>query len=91
MPNKSSLCRLRQKISFKFFKEQFDNLIQDFESSRKSWCGLKVYAIDGKQLTLPASKELRSQHYKGRVLSNYRETHTLKMYISHCYDVIFAL
>lgn len=88
MPYKSALCRLRKKISYQFFKDIFERLISDFEPHRKTYLGMRVYAIDGMQLHLPRTKDVIDAEYSGRAVSKYRESYQPRMYVSHAYDVL---
>jgi hypothetical protein len=88
MPDKSALSRYRKKINFKFFQDQLEKLTTRKETQKNKWKGLRLYATDGWHIELPRTKDLEKNHYKGRVLSDYRETYTLRMYGSHCYDVL---
>ncbi len=65
MPVKSSLSKIRQSISYLFFKNIFESLITDYEPLRKTFHGFYIYAIDGDQLALPRSKDLLKEGYCG--------------------------
>ncbi len=43
---------------------------------------------DGDQLALPRSKDLLKEGYCGYPCPNEMETHFLRMYLSHAYDVL---
>ena len=58
MPVKSSLTKIRQSISYLFFKDIFVSLINDYEPMGRTFRGFYIYAIDGDQLTLPRSEDL---------------------------------
>ena len=58
MPVKSSLTKIRQSVSYLFFKDIFVSLINDYEPMRKTFRGFSIYAIDGDQLALPRSESL---------------------------------
>ncbi len=88
MPVKSSLSKIRQSISYLFFKDIFESLITDYEPLRKTFHGFYIYAIDGDQLALPRSKDLLKEGYCGYPCPNEMETHFLRMYLSHAYDVL---
>ncbi len=88
MPVKSSLSKIRQSISYLFFKNIFESLITDYEPLRKTFHGFYIYAIDGDQLALPRSKDLLKEGYCGYPCPNEMETHFLRMYLSHAYDVL---
>jgi hypothetical protein len=88
MPAKSALCRMRKRISYLFFKEQFEKLIKKADKHRQSWLGLKIYAIDGQMLTLPRSAEIVKAGFTGRSIGNYRESYMPKGFLTHAYDVL---
>jgi hypothetical protein len=88
LPNRSSLCRLRQKVSYKFFGAKFKKLIKDFEPSRETFKGLRIYAIDGQQMTLPRTDDIVSYGFNGRAVSQYRESYLPRGYMTHAYDVL---
>lgn len=58
LPVKSALSQIRQRISYKFFQDQFYNQNEKNKLKRKTWNGLYVYAVDGLQLTLPKSDDI---------------------------------
>jgi hypothetical protein len=88
MPAKSALCRMRKRISYLFFKDQFEKLIRKADPHRKTYLGLIIYAIDGQMLTLPRSKEIADAGFNGRAVSKYRESYYPKGFLTHAYDVI---
>lgn len=88
MPVKSSLSKMRARISYHFFKDQFEKLIKKADPHRSRFLGLIIYAIDGQMLTLPRSKEIAVQGFSGRAVSKYRESHYPKGFLTHAYDVI---
>ena len=53
MPSKSALSRMRKRISYHFFKDQFEKLIKKADAHRLTYLGLRIYAIDGQMLTTP--------------------------------------
>lgn len=87
-PVKSSLCKIRKKISYEFFRDIFFKLLTDFDEQRFTYHGLKIYAVDGLQLHLPRTKDLLKKGYRGRSLGQYYDTYGLRMYLCHAYDVI---
>jgi hypothetical protein len=88
IPNKSSLCRKRQKVTYKFFATKFKKLIGDFEPLRQTFKGLRIYAIDGQQMTLPRTKDVVDHDFNGRAVSKYRESYLPRGYFTHAYDVL---
>lgn len=71
-----------------FFKDRFSHLMKHADSHRKTWLGLRVYAIDGQMLTLPRSQEIIAAGFNGRAVSKYRESYYPKGFLTHCYDVV---
>jgi hypothetical protein len=88
LPVKSALSQIRQRISFRFFQDQFYNLNIKNNLKRKTWNGLYVYAVDGLQLTLPKSDDIIKADYSGRKVSKYRESYMPKMFLTAALDVI---
>ena len=87
-PVKSSFCKFRKKISFTFFRYYFYKLVGDFMPYRDTFKGRRIYAIDGKWLYIPRTKELEKQGFTGRKTSQWRETLKLRMHLTHAYDVL---
>lgn len=87
-PVKSALCKIRKRISYKFFKDIFLGLMMQYELYRRTYKGLRIYAIDGLQLLLPRTDELMAQGFNGRRVSQHRQSHMLYMYVTHAYDVL---
>ncbi len=87
-PCKSSLSRLRKKISYRFFKEHFERLIRKVDPVRSNYLGYRIYAVDGQMLTLPKSAEIAAAGFTGRAVSKYRESHYPKGFLTHAYDVL---
>lgn len=61
------------------------------DECRSQWNGLYVYAIDGQQLILPLSKEIRDAGYTGRAVSKHSESHYPRGYLTHVYDVLSGM
>ncbi len=53
-PVKSSLSEARDKVSYEFFGEIFNQDIARFKKMRKTYRGYYVNAVDGSDLDLPA-------------------------------------
>jgi hypothetical protein len=87
-PTKGALSKIRARISFKFFRDHLFRLLLRFEPYRLMFQGLRIYAIDGFELTLPRSKGVLKANFCGRALSDNRETYYPRMYLTHCYDVL---
>jgi hypothetical protein len=90
-PHRSSFCRQRKQLSWRYFHDLFYGLIHSIDSHRSTFNGLRCYVIDGQQLTLPRTRDLYLNGFNGRFLEDDRETHTLKGYLAHCYDFLTGI
>jgi hypothetical protein len=88
VPFKSALSKVRGRVSFTLFRDEYDSLIDGYESDRKTWRGLKVFGTDGDQYSLPASEDVVNAGYKGYPCKDGMETHYPRMYVVHCCDLI---
>jgi hypothetical protein len=88
IPNKSSLTKLRKKISFKFFAREFYSLIDGFDAKRFNFNGYRIYAIDGAQWNLPRTEDVIKNLYTGKAIGKYRAGYLPKMYVTHAWDVL---
>lgn len=61
------------------------------DSARKTFRGHYIYAVDGSDLDLPASKSVLDENYRGSLWSKKYETHYPKMYVVHALDVLNQL
>ena len=87
-PVKSSFCKYRKKISFRFFEDKFNKLLKSANSFRKKFRGFYIYAIDGQETAIPLSQSILSCGYKGRARAKNMETHFPRLYMSHLFDVV---
>ena len=76
------------RISFEFFKDQAEAVVESYEPHRRTWRDLRVYATDGDQYELPRTEDILSNGYIGYPCKNDLETHYPHMYVVHCYDVL---
>ncbi len=90
-PVKSSLSEARSKVSYEFFKDIYQENLQDFSKSRKMFRGFYIYAVDGDDLNLPCSKDILDEGYRGALYAKDFETHYPKMYTVYAYDVLNGL
>lgn len=88
VPYGSALSQFRERVSFSFFREKFESLINSYEPHRKTWRRLRVYATDADQYSLPASDDVISGGYRGYPCKDGNETHYPRMYVVHCVDAI---
>lgn len=89
--SKAAFCKLRHKISYRYFEACFNKLLLIFSPRAQRWKGLRVVAIDGKQVTLPRSKDIVENKFTGRKTSKYRESYMPKGYFSIAFDVLEGL
>jgi len=88
MPAKGSLSKIRSKISYKYFEDIFNDLLKQFNFQRSTFKGFYFYAIDGDKLTLPCSKNILKNGYRGSPRAKNTETYYPTQYLTHCYDVL---
>ncbi len=87
-PVKSSLSEARDKVSYKFFAEIFNEDLARFKKLRATHRGYYINAVDGSDLDLPASADVIKSGYRGSPWSKKYETHYPKMHVVHAYDVL---
>ena len=89
-PVKSSFCEQRKKVKFNFFKDCFEDLIDNKDDSKKRlFKGLKVYGMDGIELHLPRTKDILANEYRGRRTYDHKtETYEPRMYTVQAVDVL---
>lgn len=86
-PAKSSLCKVRKKISSQFFGEYLSDLLKSFK--RPTWRRLHLYATDGVEFAIPRTEEILDAGYRGRVLTGGEvQTYYPHLYLVHTYDVL---
>ncbi len=90
-PHRSSFYRQRQQLDWLYFHDLFYGLISSIEKHRTTFNGLRCYGIDGQQLTLPRTRDLRLNGFNGRFLEDNKETYMLKGYLTHCYDLLTGI
>ena len=90
-PSKSAFCKFRKKISWEWFRDCLSVLIKQGSNLQSRWEGMKIYAIDGQQLTLPRSKDIIDNNFTGRATGKFRDTYMPKGYLTHLYDVLTGL
>ena len=87
-PSKAALSKFRKKISYKFFEDLLNRLLETFNEHRATFKGLTIYAIDGQQLTLPRTADIVANGFTGRKTGKYEESYMPKGFLTHCYDVL---
>jgi hypothetical protein len=85
-PVKSSLSKYRRKVSYLFFRDQLNELLQSFK--RPKWRGLHLYAVDGFEAALPRTKSVLKEGYTGRRMNLGGETYYPHLYMVHTFDVL---
>lgn len=85
---KSSLSKVRSRISYLFFKDKFFDLIKTIRPYRKTFKGLYIYAIDGQECAIPVSEEIFKKGYRGLKRIRHQETYYPRMYLSQAFDVV---
>lgn len=90
-PTKSSLSEARGKVSYTFFKDIYDSDLERLNTSRKTFRGFHIYAVDGDDLNLPCSRQILKEGYRGYLYDKKHETYYPKMYTVYAYDVINGL
>ena len=88
LPTRSALSQFRERISFKFFRDEVYELNRKSDSKRKTWNGRYIYAADGIQFTMPRSSDVIEAGYSGRKVSKYRESYMPKMFAVGVVDVL---
>lgn len=88
-PAKSALSKMRARVSYRFFRDQYRNLLSNLERGLSVRIeGYRLFAIDGLELHLPRTKQLLDAGFSGRAFSHYRDSYTPRMYCTHAYDVL---
>jgi hypothetical protein len=87
-PVKSSLSKIRARISYQFFADKFNQLTRESANYRKKFRGFYVYAVDGQESALPISESILQAGYRGRARRNQTETYYPRIYLSQAFDVL---
>ena len=92
VPAKSSFSEYRQKVSYTFFEDAFDQHLEAIDSRRAKIRGYYVYAVDGDQLDVMPSRDFLNSGLRGTLCpGSENETHVLKMHTVQVYDVVNGL
>jgi hypothetical protein len=91
LPSKSSLSDARSEISFEFFRESYEEQVSSIRTKLPKIKGLRLYAVDGDQLELPASEDILSYGYRGFSCKNGKETHYPRMYYTTKVEVFSGI
>jgi len=87
-PSKSSLSERRKHVSYRFFRWVFKKLLKQFEDRRPCFRGLRIYAVDGLQISLPRTKDVLDSGYRGKSVTQNAESYYPRMYLTHAVDVM---
>ena len=89
MPAKSSFSEYRNKVSYKFFEDHFNDHFNKIDSQRATIRGFHVYAVDGDHLDVMPSESLLKDGLRGTPCPGKKtETYCLKLYTAQAYDVV---
>lgn len=91
VPTRAAFCKFRSKISWKWFRDCFSSLFSQTNHLRQRWYGMYIYAIDGKQIQVPRTKDLMAKKFSGKKTSKYQESYMPKAYLTALYDVLSGL
>ncbi len=87
MPTKGALTQIRDRISHLFFKDQFENIKNEFSTVRSTYKGFYIYSIDGDIYSLPRTDKIEAEDFYGCPVANNKESHFLRMYTVNAVDV----
>lgn len=88
-PAKSSLSKMRKKVSYSFFRDALTDLLSTFK--RPTWRGLHLYATDGFEAAIPRTESTFGAGYRGKRMRSKGkkgETYYPHLYTVHSYDVL---
>ncbi|MBF0362402.1 MAG: hypothetical protein HQK49_15400 [Oligoflexia bacterium] len=97
MPTKGALTQIRDRISYRFFQDQFDALKNDFKRHQKTYKGFRVYGIDGDIYSIVRNKKTLKEKFYGLPVPGHpsikekKETHFLRMYVVTAVDVFSGI
>lgn len=85
---KSALSQFRKTISYQFFSDLYHQIITGWFSERPTWKGFYVSAIDGDDVSLPATQDVVDSGYRGTPVRGKRETYYPTAYTTFETDVL---
>ena len=91
MPTKGALTQARDRISYKFFEDQFELMKSDFKKHQKKYKGFYVYSIDGDIYAIQRNKNLEEAGFYGCPVQSDKESHFLRMYSVTAVDVFSGI
>ena len=91
MPTKGALTQARDRISYTFFKDQFDDIKSTFKGHQKKYKGLRVYSVDGDIYAIRRNKNFEDAGFYGCPVQKNKESHFLRMYSVTAVDVFSGI
>lgn len=87
-PTPSALSQMRKRVSYRFFKDAFENTVEQTDPLARTFRGKRIYAMDGFEMHLPRTKDVLDYGFQGRWVSLYRQQYYPTLYSVFCYDVL---
>ena len=87
-PTPSALSQIRKRISYRFFRDAFQDSAEQCNDVARTFRGKRIYAMDGFELKLPRTADVLENGYQGRWISDYRQQYYPTMYTVFCFDVL---
>jgi hypothetical protein len=87
-PSPSALSQMRKRVSFRFFRDAFENSVEQAEEFARTFRGKRIYAMDGFELNLPRTADVLKNGFQGRWVSEYRQQYYPTLYTVFCLDVL---
>ena len=91
LPCKSALSEARAEVSFEFFRDALALQVEKVKSKLPLVRGLRICAVDGDQLELPASDDVLEHGYRGHLCKDNQETHYPRMYYTSKVEVFSGM
>lgn len=91
MPTKGALTQARERISYHFFKSEFNAIKSDFKDVQKKIKGFYVYGIDGDIYSIARNKKTEEDGFYGCPIAGNKESHFLRMYTVSAVDVFSGI
>jgi hypothetical protein len=88
VPSKMAFCKIRKRVSWKFFHDLTFLFLNKVSDERSKYHGFYVYATDGFETEIPRSNDILKAGFSGRSLGSIRQTYYPRMYMVHSWDVI---
>lgn len=88
VPSSAAFCKIRKRISWKFFRDLTYLYLNKFQDQRAKYHGFYIYATDGFETEIHRSEDVLKAGYSGRSLGSIRQTYYPRMYTVHTWDVL---